>query len=372
MTAPAVEVFESLKESWGLALQPAGCPFCKQVHLISSDAQNRLCPACNQADLIPQPAWLTPSAPELIVPFAPALTARIPSILEKFVNEVWLKPDDFNLETLRSRMRPLYWTQWLVDGQVIGNWKAESGFDYQVKSSQEFYKNNSWQSQELIEGRIRWEVRLGQIKRLYQNISIPAFSQNQQRRSLIGDYDLRQAAPYHPDSIGAAFIQTPDLQPQEVWQAAQAGFNRQAGLEVQQASQAQHLRNFSLDAAYESLNWTQLLLPLYSTFYRDDEGCIHSILINGQTGSIGGVRLASQRKGWQWAGILGIVSLVLLIFSVLCLSLGALFPPVVLVGTLLVFMAIIFGIAAIFPAVSPWQWNRSQQNIPRFPPQSNG
>ncbi len=372
MNAPAVEVLDSLNSLWRLPLQPAGCPVCKQVHLVFSEQQNIICPACSQAQLLAQSAWLTPSAPELVVPFSQTLSSQIPAILDKFVGEVRFKADDFSVETLRQRLRPLYWTQWLVDSEVIGHWKAESGYDYQVKSSQEFYRNNTWQTRELLEGRVRWEIRLGQIKRLYQNISVPAFSQHQQRRSLIGDYDLRQAAPYHPESIGQAVIQAPDLQTQEVWSNAQSGIKQRAGLDVQQASQAEHIRNFSLEADYESLNWTQLLLPLYSTYYRDDNGQTHTILINGQNGQIGGVRMASQRKGWQWAAILAAISVAALILAALCLFLGAVIPPVTLLGTLLVFVAIAFGATAIFPAVAPWQWNRSQQNIPRFPPQSNG
>ena len=132
------------------------------------------------------------------MPFSTNLPQKIPAIFEKFVGEVWLRTDDFNVSSLSQRLRPLYWTQWLADSQVIGSWKAEVGYDYQVKSSQENYHHGNWHSTELLETRIRWEVRVGQIVRPYQNVSAPAYSHYAQRMSLIGDYDTRQTAAFAP------------------------------------------------------------------------------------------------------------------------------------------------------------------------------
>ena len=372
MNAPAAQVLDSLSSLWGLPLQPAGCQVCKQVYLLNPGQENQPCPVCGQASLTPQPAWLRPAAPECVLPFNPNLSRQVPAILEAFLKDVWLKPDDFNSAALQQRLRPLYWTRWLVDGQVAGSWQAEAGFDYQVKSSQEAYVNGSWASRELVETRVRWEPRLGQIKREYQNIGVPAFSRQVQMDAMLGGYDTRQVSAYAPAMVGQAAIHAPDLQPDEVWQTAQHLFDQSAAADIQTACQAQHNRNVSLRATYESLNWTQLLLPLYCTSYRDDDGVVHPIFINGQTGQIGGVRLASQRKGWQWAGILGGSALAALLVAVLFFLAGALFPPAAALGIILVIAAIALGISAIFPAVSPWQWNRSQTEAPWFPIPTSG
>jgi hypothetical protein len=373
MNAPASQVLDSTNTVWGMPLQPAACPVCKQVYLLIPGQGNQSCPLCEHAVLVPQPsAWLRPATPELVLPFNPDLPNRIPDLLEAFVEDVWLKPEDFSAATLQQRLRPVYESRWLVDGQVVGSWQAETGFNYQVKSSQESYSSGSWNSQERVETRIRWEKRLGQINRSYQNISVPAFSRSQLMENLVGGYDTRPSLPYSPAMVGQAVVHIPDLQPDEVWLAAQSQFNQAAAADIQAACQAQHTRNVSLHADYPSLNWTQLLLPLYSTFYRDDDGQVHSIFINGQSGQIGGVRLASQRKGWQWAGILGGSALAALIGAILFFLAGTLFPPVAVLGIILIIAAIVLGISAIFPAVSPWQWNRSQHETPWFSIPSSG
>ena len=372
MNAPTTQVLDSLSSLWGLALQPAGCRVCRQVFLLHPGQQNLVCPMCGQAALQPQPAWLRPAAPELVVPFHPTLPQQIPAILENFVKDIWIKPDDFNAAALQQHLKPLYCTQWLVDSQVNGAWQAEAGFDYQVKSSRESYSRGSWNSREVVETRIRWETRMGQIKRFYQNILAPAFSRQQQLQAWIGRFDTRRSASYAPAAIGQVPIHAPDLQPDEAWQVTQAAINRAAAADIQTACQAQHARNVSLDAAYESPNWTQLLLPLYYTSYHDDNGQVQPVFINGQSGQIGGLRLASQRKGWQWAGILGGASLAALVVALIFFLAAALFPPAVILGGVLIIAAILLGISAIFPAVSPWQWNRSQSQASWFLIPSSG
>ena len=39
--------------------------------------------------------------------------------------------------------------------------------------------------------------------------------------------------------------------------------NRSAARDSQQACNAQHIRNYTIDASYDQLNWTQLLMPLF-------------------------------------------------------------------------------------------------------------
>ena len=75
-----------------------------------------------------------------------------------------------------------------------------------------------------------------------------------------------------------------------------------------QAAGAQHTRNFTLKADYQHLNWTQFYLPLYATSYLDDDGQPQIVIVNGETGSIHGPRLASRKRGLKTAGIIAAVA----------------------------------------------------------------
>jgi hypothetical protein len=354
-------VVESAAKMWGAALQPAGCPQCRQAHLIEAARLGQPCPNCARGQLASQPASLRPEPPELLVPFHKS-RPEVRQILANFTQAVWLRPDDMDADQMLQRAMPVYWPMWLVDSEVVGDWQAETGFDYQVKSSQESYADSGWSTQEVVETRIRWERRIGQINRHYDNIAVPAISEHQQLTRQVGTYQVAQAAAYTPAQVAGAALRVPDLPPESAWPLAQANLDQAAGDECQQAAAAQHLRNFSLRAAYESLHWTQLLLPLYTTFYTDDQGQRHPVYINGQTGAIGGVRLASQRKGWLWAGILLGVAAAVFVVALLISAIGLAFPPAIIIGVILGVTAVGLACDAIVPAAWPWQWNRRQPN----------
>ena len=356
---PPTQVVESTATLWGAALQPAGCAQCRQAHLVEAARLSQPCPNCARGQLVSQPASLRPEPPELLVPFGKS-RQDVRAALDQFAGEVWLRPDDLDAGTMLQRAVPVYWPMWLVDSDVEGGWQAETGFDYQVKSSQESYTGRSWTTRDVVETRVRWEPRLGQIDRHYDNIAVPAISDHQQLVHHTGAYQMAQAVAYAPPHVAGAALRVPDLPPESAWPLAQANLDKAAAEECRQAANAQHLRNFSLRAAYENLHWTQLLLPLYATYYTDDEGRPRPVYINGQTGAIGGVRLASQRKGWMWAGIMGGIAASVFVAALLVSALGAVFPPAVIIGVILGILAVGLACAAIVPAAWPWQWNRRQ------------
>jgi hypothetical protein len=363
MTAPVLpstRVVESVEPLWGVPYQPAGCSHCKQIFLVPDSFIGRTCPDCGQGKLAVQPALLRPEAPEMLIPFQKKASDLQP-ILLSFTKDVWLRPDDFNPESMLQRLVQVYWPMWLVDSDVAGNWQAEVGFDYKVESAQESYSNSGWRSRNVIENRIRWEPRLGLIKRHYDNVATPASSDHQNRTNQIGIYRLDKAVPYQANQINASVLQVPDLQPESAWPSAQSNLNRMAANECQQACAAQHIRNYTIHASYDGLHWTQLLMPMFFTFYTDDAGLPHPVLINGQTGAIGGARFASQKKGWRWAGISVGIAAAFLIAALLCFALSVAVPPLAVLGLLLAIAAFAGFAFAVVPAVWPWQWNRKQQ-----------
>lgn len=357
---PTPQIVESVEATWGAALLPAGCAKCHQTFLVLSSRLGQTCPNCASDKLSSQPVLLRKEPPELIIPFRSTKDKLLPS-LTQFVREVWLRPDDFNPQELLRRATPMFWPMWLVDSDVRGDWQAEAGFDYQVKSSQETYSDSGWRSHERVETRIRWEPRLGQLTRHYDNIAGKALSNHQELLNMIGDYRLDQAMSFKPAELNTSDVHLPDLQPESAWPSAQSNLNRMAADECQRAAGAQHIRNFIIHADYDALHWTQLLLPMYASYYTDDAGQHHSIYINGQSGKIGGVRLASQRKGWRWAGISAAIATALFLLGLLFFAAGSALPTLSAIALLLIFLAFCAGVFAIIPAVWPWQWNRKQQ-----------
>lgn len=351
---------EMIRDLWGAPFQPANCPRCRQTFLVSAIMPDRTCPHCAQGPLQSQPDLPRLEPAEMVVQFA-VPPSGLEGRLGEFVRAVWLRPDDFSLERLRSRILPVFWPVWLVDGSVTGSWQAEVGFDYQVKSSQEKYVAGEWRSQEVEETRIRWEPRLGSILRSYSNVATPALTDHQKRISALGRFDYSAAIPWDSQLTDRVAIHIPDLQPESAWPLAQAGFEKAAEEDCRKAAVGQHIRSFKLDPQYDNLHWTLLLLPAYSTYYTDEEGQVHSILIHGQTGQVSGIRIASQRKGWMYGGALAVAALVMLLLGLLSFSLAPVFDPAKVLAPVLALLAFLLAAAALVPIFWPWQWNRGQR-----------
>lgn len=353
---------ENTDPVWGLSLQSTGCPTCKQAFLIPPSQIGQLCPSCGRGHLSLQPIPLRAEPPELLVPFQVDRSA-MQRIFSNFVQGVWLHGDDFTPESLTQRAVPLFWPMWMVDAALSGDWQAEMGYEYQVKSSQESFANNQWRTHEVVENRTRWETRMGQIARPYQNATAPALSIHDRILLRMGNYELRRAQPYMPAQVGAAALFAPDQQTGNAWPFAREALRKLAAQDCTQAARAQHMRNFAIHDRYESLQWTQLLLPIYASYYLDDEQQAQLVWINGQTGTISGPKLASQRKGNRMALTALAVAGVLLTLGLLGLLMAALLPPLAAVGIILLALALGAGLFAIIPAAWPWQWNRQQMEL---------
>ncbi len=351
-TLPPVEVIPEASQLWGASLQPAGCPQCGTGFLIASDPAGLRCPACWNANLAPQPARLRPEAPELVISFPKTARDYLPQA-QKFVQPVWLRPDDLQAERLIQRAVPVYLPHWLVDGSVKGNWQAQVGYDYQVQSSQERYNGNNWQVMKTVETRIRWEPRLGQIERRYENLATPASSAAAALLKRLGAPDPKQSKPYQPELLQNALVRIPDLPPESAWPVARTRFDQAAAESCQVAAAGQHIDQFKLDAEYNVLQWTQLLQPYYASAYQDDDGRLQTILINPFSGELSGPRLASTRKAWTVSGIVILIAVILVVIGLISAPLSAL-------GILAIIFGSVTAVSALAPILWAWNWNRHQ------------
>jgi hypothetical protein len=367
ISIPEAAPVESLQELWELPYKSAGCEKCGIAHLVEESRIGSACPNCLRGPLEPQPALLRQETPELYLPYMKS-RQELAEIYAESTRGVWLAPDDFTPASLLLRTTAVYWPMWLVDGYIIGDWRAEVGFDYQVQSSKEIFTGRDWRTRQQVETRIRWEPRVGQIHRKYDNIPVPAVSDHHTLIRLIGHFPLQKSEAYHPKCVdtqlGMSVLRVPDLNPESAWPEAAQNIKKAAGQDCYRASGAQHIRNFAIHDDYDDLHWTQLLLPVYVTYYTDDLGNPRLLFVNGSTGKIGGVRLASQRKGWRTASYVGGAGLLLLLFGVLIALLGFVFPPISVFGVLVAVMGLLVAALAVVPAAWPWQWNRNQQETP--------
>lgn len=354
------DVFSPDQSPWGVNLYPVGCAVCGQAFLAEPARRGQPCPHCAQGALTPQPVRRQAAPPELFL--QPTVRpADLKLKLTPFVEEVWLRPPDFTVTNLVSRAVPVFWPMWLVDVTMRGQWQAEVGFDYQVKSSQEHY-DGGWRTREVVETRVRWEPRVGELTRTYHNVAVAALAVPAELTRALGDWPAPagNAAPCTPQTFAGAVVRLPEAPPESALPPAKEACNAQAAQECAAAAGAQHVRQAHFQAEYLNLNWTLLLFPMYATYYTDEAGQRHAVWIHGRTGRVAGRRVASTRSAQTWGLGLGCSGLMALALAVLLMAAGLVFPLFFLLGGLVFVAALVVGLAGLIPALWAWQWNARQ------------
>lgn len=357
---PQTEIITESQTLWHTDRSPSGCNHCQRVFLLPPSHDGTNCPLCRRGTLEAQPVRTRPADPERLLPFNIS-KQDLSRVYEQFTSGVWIKPEDFSAEHLLRRSVPVFWPLWLVDCNIRGNWEMEAGFDYQIESSKDYYEGGQWRSRKQIEDRIRWEPRVGVLETRVDNTTAPALEENDNRMKMTGKYQLNQAIPFNPDYLGGAYLELPDLNPEEAWPLARPRVDQTAARMCANAAGAQHHRNFTIQARYDNLNWTEFFLPMYATYYTDDEGAPQIVITNGMTGTVQGPRLASRKRGMRIAGILAAVAGAIFLLALFGLLIALILPPAGLIAGLLGLLGVFIGICAIIPAVWPGQWNRKQE-----------
>jgi hypothetical protein len=346
---------------WGTPLTAVHCAHCGEAHLVKEVPAR--CPFCLEGPVEPQPAYLPEEPPEQIVDYQVS-GGELHAALERWSQGIWFRPGDMQADVLAQRARRYLVPLWLVDGRVQAEWRADVGFDYQVVSSQDRYRDGAgWSSQEVKETRVRWEPRVGRLERRYENIPAPALDGHRALMNRLGEYNLGRRSAYTPDLVVGAddvAVRIPTLEPEAAWPGAQAGFVRAARAECQEAAGADHVRAFTIDARYSGLNWTLLLLPAYITWY-EEGGRVWPVLVNGQIGHVSGARRASARKARNASLIIGGVALLLILLGGLLSLAGLLFPPLIAIGGVILLLGVLPALAAPIPAIAAWVYNRRSE-----------
>ena len=87
-----------------------------------------------------------------------------------------------------------------------------------------------------------------------------------------------------------------------------------------------------------------LLLPLFATFYKDDEGRSQPVLVNGQSGQISGARRASMKTGQRAAPSMLAAAMVIFLVSLGLSAISLAFPPLLALGVIGLVVALLVGL----------------------------
>lgn len=366
-TTPKLQPIQELEIAWGFPPQLVVCDACGWGYLVSGDLARGRCPHCFKTDLSileSQQEALEQGLPynhppELVVPFTLTPEKLAASIIQ-FSQGIPYTPTDLKAESLKGRLQRLYVPVWLVDVSVRAGWQGEAGFNYEVVSHQEKYSQGGWKSQAVTETRVRWEPRRGRLDRAYPNNPVTALEGEAGLKKLLGEYPLDGVQAYTPESARQTFARLPDRNPEDAWRELLPNLQATVAEDCRRAASADHLRDFRWQPDFYQRNWSLLLLPLYATYYLDDENQPQPVYLDGQSGVASGERRASLKRARRTSWIILAVAGAILLISLLLVLAGLMLAPLLAVGGVGAAIALLVGLAATIPPAVAWQFNRSQ------------
>lgn len=355
------------KTEWGFDHTLAVCPSCDWSYLIPAGLTAGRCPHCFRAkldSLDEDPAVLGENLPYLMPPellLAHTLTPeKIAERIRSFARGIPFPPVDLTPQNLLQRLQRLFLPVWLVDVTVQAEWQMEAGYDYQVVSHQDRYSDGAggWRSQEVKENRVRWEPRRGNLERTYHNIPVPALEEHASLRRALGEFNATTSVPYSPELMEGVYFRLPDRSQQDAWPDAVPSLQAAAARECQQAAEAGHIRDFRWSPKYPNRNWTLMLVPIYASYYLDDESQPQPVTLHGQSGAASGTRRASlkraQRSAWIFLAFAAVLFLLSLFFGIS----GVLVPMLLPVAAIGIVLAVLVALGALIPLYTVWNFNR--------------
>ncbi len=356
---------------WGNEVVLVVCQNCDWRYLVKPGSITRECPHCHanaledyeSEDFSMLEDFIKP--PEMVLPFN-FPSDKLHEKLQNFAKNIPFAPDDLQSQNLQQRLKMVYLPMWLVDSDVAANWQAECGYYYQAKSHQEKFNNGQWHTQEVIETRTRWEERLGRLARQYQNITAPALEEHRQLMNALGSYTFNNAQQVSPEVILAGnsaakpLVRVPTRDKDDAWPDTLPRFQDQAMQETKKACAADQIREFKWKPAFSNQNWTLFLLPMWSSFYLDDENKPQSILLNGQSGQMSGTRRASMKKAKKVSLSILIAALVIFALTVGLGLLSLMMEELMAFAIVSLVLSILVGLAAIYPIATVWNVNRDK------------
>ena len=279
--------------------QRSTCSQCGAVSLLFSGQTASECPYCGSRKLITSDEIVDSVDPNLIG-IARFNEGQALSRLRLWLGKGWFIPDDLKMLARPSRLRPAYYPFWAFDGTLQMKWVCQ-----------------------VNEGTSRdphWVSRQGVETEIFNDVLVPGLRRMDARElSRAEPFRLKELVEFKPETLTRWKALTYDLPLEDASVKAREVVTRKLRRDLYSrvflGYEKRDLRSGSVSCS--GLTFKLALLPLWVGTYRY-RGKRYRLLINGQTGKVGGDKPIDSLK------VMGLVLCALATVAAFSLSLWAL------------------------------------------------
>lgn len=325
-----VETVERAAQGWGTERGEIVCQTCGAHIVVPPNELTATCTFCGSNKVIQQRAAQDVLRPRFVVPFA-VDAERCREAVRAWLGSSWLVPAKLQKMAAVGDFRPIFLPYWTFGARVTAQWRAEVGRTVTEKHGEQTVTRTVW----------RWES--GTVTEQFDDLRIRGSERLSERLlERIDDFDLGALTPYRSQFLAGTQAVAYETTLEPAWAAARDAMReRTRTLCTRQASTGQ-IRNFSMTLDFADEAWRYVLLPVYlTTFFFENRP--YQVLVNGQTGRVGGQRPADWRK-IALVAALPIVLAVLLMVAALLSGVSELGMAALVAGLVGIVLAIVLGI----------------------------
>ena len=284
---------------WGDTMRVIKCPSCGAETVLDQHTTATFCAFCGSPHVLEEQGSAG-IAPESMIPFSIGKEQAVTAF------RAWIKKRHFAPNGLKKiaalgELAGVYLPTYTYDSDATADYVGQEGHWYYVTVPVQVRDSNGRSHTEMRrERRTDWRPTAGQVGKYFDDVPVPGSRRlNQRLLSTVYPYDTSKLISYQKEYLSGFASEKPAVSVQEGWSTAREQIENELKDMARRdiLSRADEARVTAVSANHRDVRYKLVLWPAWlSAFNFKDKK--FNVLINGQTGKVGG---ESPKSAWKIA-----------------------------------------------------------------------